>query len=127
MAEHGEDVGGRAGADDLLRIALAVAADRRPERVEADQAVELRQLGLQIEEVARRDREVHDVAVAHVVPHRPEPRRIVVGQRPQQHGVDDAENRGGGADAQRDREHGGDGECRLAPQAAESKQNVAND
>ncbi len=127
VTEDREDVGRRAGADHLLGIALAVAADRRPEGVEADQAVELRQLRLQIEEVARRDGEVDDVAVAHVVPHRPEPRGIVVGQRPQQHRIDDAENRGGGADAERDGQHGGDGKRRLAPQAAESEEHVAKD
>ena len=44
MPEQAEEVGGRAGAGDLLRIALAVAADGRTERVDAGEAVELRQL-----------------------------------------------------------------------------------
>ena len=32
VAEQGEQVGGGAGADHLLGVALAVAANRRPER-----------------------------------------------------------------------------------------------
>ena len=51
---------------------------------------------------------------------------VVVGQRPQQHRVHDAEDGGRGADAERDRQDGGDGKRRLASQAAERKQNVAD-
>ena len=57
-----------------------------------------------------------DVAVAQVGPHRAQARRVVIGQRPQQDGVDDAEDRRGGADAERVRQNRRDGERRLALQ-----------
>ena len=52
---------------------------------------------------------------AHTVPRRA---GIVVGQRPQHHRIDHAEDRRGGADAERDGQDGGDGKGRLALQAA---------
>src|SRR4029453_8488038 len=39
-------------------------------------------------------------------------RRLRVGERPQENSIDDAEDRGVGADAQREREDGDDGEAR---------------
>ena len=73
---------------------------------------------LQIEDVARRVREVDDVAVAHVGPDVDQPGRVLVRQLPQQHRVDDAEDRGAGADAECNREHGGAGEGRALPHRA---------
>jgi hypothetical protein len=43
---------------------------------------------------------VDDVAIAHVLPDVHEPGRLGIRQRPQQHGVDDAEDGGRRADAQ---------------------------
>jgi hypothetical protein len=76
-------------------------------------------------EIARRQREVDNVAVAQVGPHRAEPRGIAVGERAQQHGVDHAEDRGGRADAERNRQDGGDGKGRLPAQAAHREREVA--
>ena len=41
---------------------------------------------------------------------------LVIGQRPQEHGVDDAEERDVGADAEREAENGDEGEARRLEQ-----------
>ena len=50
---------------------------------------------------------------------------IAVRRRPQDHGADDAEDGGVGADAERQRDDGGDGESRRAPQQADGVDDVA--
>ena len=44
---------------------------------------------------------------------------IAAGQRPKQHGVDDAQGRGGGTDPQPEREHGGGGQERRTGERAD--------
>ena len=59
-----------------------------------------------------------------VVRHRQEPSRIRVGKRPQEDAVDDAEDRGVGADAERQRRHGDGGEAGVRGEAAQSVADV---
>ena len=54
-----------------------------------------------------------------------EPVRLGKGQRLQQHAVDDAEDRGGGADAERQHQHDPGGQRRLAAHQAHRSPNVA--
>jgi hypothetical protein len=58
-------------------------------------------------------------------PHLDQPVRIREGQRLEHHGVDHREERGGGADAERQREHGGDGEPGGPQQETETKAKIA--
>ena len=52
---------------------------------------------------------------------------VVPAERPQQHAVDDAEDRGGRSDAERKRHHGGGGEAGSAEEAAGCKPEIAQD
>ena len=52
---------------------------------------------------------------------RHQPIGVRIRQRPQQHGVDDAEHGGVGADAERQRQDGDEGESRPAPPEAEAR------
>ena len=55
-------------------------------------------------------------ACPHVLPHSDQPIGVTVGQRPQQQGVDHGEDRGVGANPERQRQDGDDGEGRRFPQ-----------
>ena len=54
-----------------------------------------------------------------------EPIAVRIRQRTQQHGVDHAEDGGGGADAERERDHGGRGEPGIASETARRVRHVA--
>src|SRR5258706_6112181 len=58
--------------------------------------------------------------------HAHDPLRIGKGERPQQDGVDDAEDGGVGADTDRQAEHGDDGETRALEQHPEGKAKIAD-
>src|SRR3954454_11972587 len=73
-----------------------------------------------IEVVGRRYR-------ARSVEHDDELVRIVVRKRAKEHGVDDAENGGVGADAESEREYGGDGESGATTERTESEAYVLED
>src|SRR3954453_21701593 len=73
-----------------------------------------------IEVVGRRYR-------ARSVEHDDELVRIVVRKRAKEHGVDDAENGGVGADAESEREHDGDGESGATTERAKSEANILQD
>ena len=60
-----------------------------------------------------------------VGPHEREASRVAIGQRPEHHGVHDAEHHGVDADSQREREQNDDGESRIPSQAARRVANVA--
>jgi hypothetical protein len=66
--------------------------------------------------IARRDREIDDVPRTQVLPHEHQPIAVRVRQRPQQHGVYDAENGGAGANAERERDYCSDAERRHLTQ-----------
>ena len=61
------------------------------------------------------------------VPHAHQPLRLRVGQGSQEHGVDDAEDSGGGADAEGQGEDREQGERRLAPELADGGAEVAGE
>ena len=67
------------------------------------------------------------VARAQLRPHQDEPRGVRVGQRPQQDAVDDAENRGAGADAQGNGEGGDGGESRTLAQSSRGVRDVLDE
>ena len=55
-----------------------------------------------------------------------EPLRLRIGQRPEQHVVDDAEDGGVRADPEREREHGDEGEARRFAKLAESEAKIVH-
>ncbi|MNC87501.1 hypothetical protein D3C83_32300 [compost metagenome] len=65
--------------------------------------------------------------LAHALVDDVEPFRVAIGKRPQQHGVEDAEDGGIGADADRERQRGGERESRRAPQRAGGILEVLNE
>jgi len=69
-------------------------------------------------EVARRRDVLRHVARDVVLPHHRQPVRIGIGERPEEQRVDDAEDGGVGADAERERGNGDEGESRRADQEA---------
>jgi hypothetical protein len=127
MTEQVEDVRGHRCAEDLFGVGPSVATDRGTERRDCGKAVEQRRVISQVEEVARRKWKVHNVPATEVRPHRAKPRRVAVGQRTQQHGIHDAEDRRRTANAKSDRERRSDRECGLPPQTADSKGQVTTE
>ena len=67
----------------------------------------------QIDEVSHGDEVLGDPGPPIAVLEQDQPLRVGIRQRPQQHGVDHGEDRDVGADAERQREDGGEGEARL--------------
>ncbi len=97
-----------------LRVALAAGPDEHlPARRQRGDPVERRGLRAEIVEVRRRPREVGDVAVAHVLPDVHEARGRPIRQRREEHRIHDAEDRGCGADAKRQRRDRGDRKRRF--------------
>ena len=105
-AEHVEHVRGHEQRVGDLGAAVGLQLRRRHEGEVALEAVERGVHLLEVEEVGRRQRIARQVLLGVEAPDVHEPRVIAIGQRLQQHAVDDGEDRGGGADAERQREHG---------------------
>ena len=113
--EHGEQVRRRAQAGHVLRIAGALVAEVdvpvRRERFEA--------LRLALPVFVGRHRHRPLVAVGIDLPQHRDLLGILVRQRVEDDGLDDAEDGGVGADAEREREHGDQHKGRLPAQGAE--------
>ena len=127
-AEEAEDIGRRRADADLLGIAAAVG-DRRPEgRDDAGEIVEKRRrLQPQIAVVRRRERPVADVPRPELAPDVHQAVSVRIWERPQEHGVDDAEDRRARADAERDC-RGGDGcEAGVLPETPARVQEVLDE
>ena len=115
-AEEREEVGGDRRHVDALGLAAvrrgegAGGADERRARAGGKGVEQLAAL-LVVAEVSGRDGRQRLVADAEVDPDIGQPVRIPVGQRLHQHAVDDAEDGGGRADAEGEREDGDGGEA----------------
>ena len=70
----------------------------------------MRHARTQVDEVGVGEREVFDIALAHVRNGEEQPVRILVRKRPQQHCVSHTEDSRAGADAERNGDDGGGGE-----------------
>ena len=91
----------------VQRLGLGVAGERRTPSADRCHALEHCALGAPVDEVARRRPLVGGPAArTHVLPEHHQPIRGPVRQRPDQQRVDDGEDGGVGADAERDREDG---------------------
>jgi hypothetical protein len=90
----------------MLGAAVGLQLRRGHEGEVTLDAVEGRVHLLEVEEVRRRQRIARQVLLRVEAPDVHEAGIISIGQRLQQHAVDDGEDRGGGADAERQREHG---------------------
>ena len=66
---------------------------------------------LQVAELGHREVRVLDADAARALADVDQPVLVAVGERPQQHAADDAEDGGVGADAEREREDDGDGQA----------------
>jgi len=113
--EDGEQVMRRTQAGHVLRVAAALVREVdmaiRRERLEA--------LRLALPILVRGNRHRPAVAFGIDLPHDGDLLGILVRQRIQDDGLDHAEDGGIGADAKGEREHGDQGERRLAAQGAE--------
>ena len=113
-SEHAKEIRRRRARADDFRVALAAGPDEHlPARRQRGNPVERGRLRAEIVEVRRRPREVGDVAVAHVLPDVHEARGRPIRQRREEHRVHDAEDRGGGANAKRQRRDRGDRKRRF--------------
>jgi hypothetical protein len=113
-AEHGKEAARHAPHLDALR--LVDAGDVARHRLVAGDIGERSGVRAKIEELGERHRHL---AVAEVRRDRDEPRRGVVPEWLEQDAVDDAEHRRVDGDAERQRQHGHDGEARAADQPAD--------
>ena len=116
-AKHPEEVGRHSRRPDHLGLGLT-AAKLLPEGDERAGVLEQGALLAEIVEVTRRQRKVGHVPRSEVAPDRHQPVGIAIGQGTEQHRVHHAEDRGAGADTQRDGEDRGEGECGSAAQRA---------
>ncbi len=116
-AEHRQQVRRHADRADALGLAVAgqvlVAADRERDLLEPAVARP------DVEVLRGREPVLHDAEARRAVPEDDEAVGIRVGQRAQQERAGDAEDRGVRADAQRDREHGGEREPGRLPEGPE--------
>ena len=111
-AEQREKIRRDADRPDALRLAAAgqvfVAADRDRHLFEAPAR------GLDVDILRRRKPVLGDAEAGRAVPENGEPIGVLIGKRPKDERVRDAEDRGVRADAERDRQHGG-GDERAIP------------
>jgi hypothetical protein len=109
---HASSVGAYAsGPKDRAVDESAASGDRR-DAVEGHRAV------TKVANVGDGEREVEDVARTELRPHEHEPLGVAVGERPQEHTIDDAEDGRAGADAQRDGQRRDCGEDRALAERA---------
>ena len=125
-AEHAEDLDARRNREHDLRVAcigqdlIAGRPRRGAELLEADAVPPPRV------EVLEGREDLGETGVLDVaVPHGDEPIDVAIRQRLDHYRRDDAEDRGGRADAERERGHGDRGDARRAPPAAEREAEVA--
>ena len=116
---HPEEIGGDLDGFDHRR--LAIAAKRRGARavLPGGHGLEGAILRVPVQEVSRRGVLAITALRSVGVEDRHQSLRLAVGQWPEQHRVENAEERGVGPDAQGQRGRGGQGEARLAAQAAQ--------
>ena len=100
-----EEVGGDVGDRDLFRIPV-VAAQGLPGAVDSGDAHKVRRARAQVLQVAGYHRNVARVPLEEVARDHDQTLRAGIRKRPQQHGVGDAEDRGAGADPERERQDG---------------------
>ena len=98
-----------------------------PARRQRGDPVQRSGLGAEIVEVGRGPREVGDVAVAHVLPDVHEARRRPIRQRREEHRIHDAEDRGCGAHAKRQRRDRGDRKRRFLVERADRVGHVGDE
>ena len=80
---------------------------------------------LEIVDLRHREGRVRRAEPRRALPDVDQPVFVAIDQRAQQHAADDAEDRGVGADAERERDHDGGGEALGAPQRAQGDAHVA--
>ena len=113
-SEHAKEIRRRRARADDFRVAVATGPDEHlPARRQRGNPVERSGLRAEIVEVRRGPREVGDVAVAHVLPDVHEARGRPIRQRREEHRIHDAEDRGCGANAKRQRRDRGDRKRRF--------------
>ncbi len=115
-AEHAREVAQRRRDADALRLAVArqrAVADPEP----GDRLERVFARG-QVQHLRYRERRVIEVERRDVLPHDVQPVQPFHRQRPEQHRVDQAEDRRVGADAERQRDDGEDREARRRAQRA---------
>ena len=118
-AHHGEEVGADGGAADQFRRTVLAGYYVAEGLYGGDVLKDGGGTVAQIEEIAVGEREILDVALAHIGEREDQAVRILVRQAAQENGVSYAENRSAGADAERDGENGGGGKDRALAQSAE--------
>jgi len=122
-AEHQEEI--RRGLDGVDALWIAAGLGQRQLRIPPRRGFveHLRQAAI-VDEVDRRNPLVRQPLAVVGLPHRCQAIGIGIRQRAQNHAVEDAENGRGRADAQRERQHRGDGEARRAAQQAPAEADV---
>ena len=123
-AHHGEEVGADGATVDQFRRAVLARHDVAEGLHGGDVLEDGFGAVAQIEEIGVGEREVLNVALAHVGEGEHQAVGILVGKRAQQNGIGHAEDGGGGADPERDGENGGGREDGALAQRAESVQQV---
>ena len=124
-AHHAEEVGADRGAADQFRGAI-LAGNDVAEGLHGGHVLEDgRGAVTEIEEVGVGEGEIFHVAPAHIGEREDQAVRTLVGEGAQKDGASHAEDRGGGADAERDGEDGGDCEDRASTQRAKGVGEVA--
>ena len=117
-AEELEIVAAHQRSVHALGVAPARHGERRPRVVDPDVLEPALPLSPVLEVGIRDER---PVAARPRLPQHHQPVRLAVGQGREHHAVDDAEDRGVGADAERQGDHRDGGECRLPAQRAQGK------
>ena len=121
-AEEVEEVRRDDAGLDALR--LGAAQQRERHRVVLDEALERLAGGAVVEELLLRETEARRRGLREGLAQHHQPLGLAVGQRPQQHAVHDAEDRGVRPDPERERQYDGHGEGRRLPQAAQAVADV---
>ena len=116
-ADRPKDAGREREPADILRV--AVQDDGEAGRSDHTELVERSSTLAPLDEVGHRDAVAHAAAPVGF-PDRDEPIGVMVGQRLQHHGADDAEDRGGRPDTEGQRDQRGGREPRRAPQYADA-------
>ena len=122
-AEHGEEVRRRLDRADPLRVVPRLG--QRQLRIPPGRGIveHLRQAAI-VDEVDRRDPLVRQPLAVVGFPHHRQAIGIGIWKRAQHHAIEDAEDRGGRADPERQRQHRRDREPRRPPQQAPAEPDV---
>ena len=121
-AENVKEAGRGSSRGNLFRC--AVRGKTRVKRIIRADALERARLLPDARHLGKGNREAVDAALHVVSSNRNELIGIFIRQRKKQHGVNDGENRGVGADAQRKREDSDNGEAGILPQHARAETQI---